>query len=138
MPPTQCCGAAYALVAWRSRGHIWAVKGTRTALQPAPFRRYGPQGENHWIGRPREADLRTKTMNSSQYKNIQDPIARAEALRAEAIANPIFDRAVALRTLAQAAASTVSGYCDSRRTHNVLRRRPDPNPADIGIHTGHI
>src|SRR3546814_9272328 len=60
MPPTQCCGAAYALVAWRSRGHIWAVKGTRTALQPAPFRRYGPQGENHWIGRPREADLRTK------------------------------------------------------------------------------
>src|SRR3546814_14800994 len=109
MPPTQCCGAAYALVAWRSRGHIWAVKGTRTALQPAPFRRYGPQGENHWIGRPREADLRTKTMNSSQYKNIQDPIARAAAMRAEAIANAIFDGAVARRNLAHAAAAQSTG-----------------------------
>src|SRR3546814_14917472 len=115
MPPTQCCGAAYALVAWRSRGHIWAVKGTRTALQPAPFRRYGPQGENHWIGRPREADLRTKTMNSSQYKNIQDPIARAEAMRAEAIANAIFDGAVALLNLAKDAAAHVSGLFAYRR-----------------------
>src|SRR3546814_18076040 len=97
MPPTQCCGAAYALVAWRSRGHIWAVKGTRTALQPAPFRRYGHQGENHWIGRPREADLRTKTMNSSQYTNIQDQIALDEPMRAEAIDNANFHGTVRLR-----------------------------------------
>src|SRR3546814_19222190 len=119
MPPTQCCGAAYALVAWRSRGHIWAVKGTRTALQPAPFRRYGPQGENHWIGPPREADLRTKTMNSSQYKNIQHPNARAEAMRAYGIANAILDSSGALTNQAKAAAAKVSGdfeYSERRRT----------------------
>src|SRR3546814_7769370 len=72
-------------------------------------------------------------MNSSQYKNIQDPIARAEAMRAEAIANAIFDGAVALRNLAKAAAAKVSGYFEYRRTVDVLSGMTDRELDDIGI-----
>src|SRR3546814_12529097 len=77
-------------------------------------------------------------MNSSQYKNIQDPIARAEAMRAEAIANAIFDGAVALRNLAKAAAAKVSGYFEYRRTVDVLSGMTDRELDDIGITRGDI
>src|SRR3546814_20635506 len=77
-------------------------------------------------------------MNSSQSKNIQDPIARAEAMRAEAIANAIFDGAVALRNLAKAAAAKVPGYFEYRRTVDVLSGLTERALDDLGITRGDI
>jgi len=77
-------------------------------------------------------------MDMNQFKNIQDPIARAEAMRAQAIADMIVDGIDSLRKLTKAAAAKVSAYLEYRRTFEVLTGMTDRELDDIGISRGDI
>jgi uncharacterized protein YjiS (DUF1127 family) len=77
-------------------------------------------------------------MDMNQFKNIQDPIARAEALRAQAIADMIVDGVDSLRKLTKGVAAKVSAYLEYRRTFEVLAGMTDRELDDIGITRGDI
>lgn len=77
-------------------------------------------------------------MNTNQFDHIQDPIARAEAMRAQAVAEMIIEAVDGLRNLVKAATAKVSGYLEYRRTFDVLTGMTDRELDDIGISRGDI
>ena len=72
-------------------------------------------------------------MNMMQFNQIQDPIARAEAMRAQAVAAMILDGAGTLRGFFKAAAAKLTAYMSYRRTYNALAAMTDRELDDIGI-----
>src|SRR3546814_11277839 len=83
MRRAHCCSAPYALVAWRLGVHIDGIT-------------------HHSGSRPGGWQFRTKTMNTNTLDHIQDPIVRAEALRAKAMADGIIASFDGLRKLVAA------------------------------------
>ena len=77
-------------------------------------------------------------MDMNQFNNIQDPIARAEALRAQAIAEMVVEATAGLRRAITAATAKVSAYLEYRRTFDVLAGLTDRELDDIGISRGDI
>ncbi len=77
-------------------------------------------------------------MDMNQFNNIQDPIARAEAMRAQAVADMITDAVVGLRNLFKGATAKLSAYLEYRRTFDVLAGMTDRELDDIGISRGDI
>lgn len=77
-------------------------------------------------------------MNTKHFDNIKDPITRAEALRAEAIAETILDGVNGLRKLVKPAVAKVAGYREYRRTFDALTVMTDRELDDIGITRGDI
>ncbi len=72
-------------------------------------------------------------MNINHFQHIQDPIARAEAMRAQAIAEMITDTLDGLRDVAKAGFAKLSAYLEYRRTYAVLSAMTDRELDDIGI-----
>ncbi len=72
-------------------------------------------------------------MDMMQFNHIQDPIARAEAMRSQAVAAMILDGVEALRGSFKAAAGKLTGYMSYRRTYNALAAMTDRELDDIGI-----
>jgi uncharacterized protein YjiS (DUF1127 family) len=77
-------------------------------------------------------------MSNIDFSNIQDPIARAEAMRAQAIAEMFVDAIEGLRSLVKGAVAKVSAYLEFRRTYDVLSGMTDRELDDIGITRGDI
>ncbi len=77
-------------------------------------------------------------MDMNQFKHIQDPIARAEAMRAQAIADSIVDAIDGLRKLIKTATAKVAAHLEYRRTFDVLSGMTDRELDDIGINRGDI
>jgi len=77
-------------------------------------------------------------MSTNQFNHIQDPIARAEAMRAQAVADMIIDAADGVCRLVKAVATKVSDYLEYRRTFNALAGMTDRELDDIGITRGDI
>jgi uncharacterized protein YjiS (DUF1127 family) len=77
-------------------------------------------------------------MKMDQFNNIQDPVARAEAMRAQAVAEMIIEAFDGLRSLVKAAAAKISAYVEYRRTFDVLAGMTDRELDDIGISRGDI
>lgn len=77
-------------------------------------------------------------MKMDQFNNIQDPVARAEAMRAQAVAEMIIEAFDGLRSLVKAAAARISAYVEYRRTFDVLAGMTDRELDDIGINRGDI
>lgn len=77
-------------------------------------------------------------MKMDQFNNIQDPVARAEAMRAQAVAEMIVEAIDGLRSLVKAAAAKISAYAEYRRTFDVLAGMTDRELDDIGISRGDI
>ncbi|MEQ8357242.1 MAG: DUF1127 domain-containing protein [Kiloniellaceae bacterium] len=77
-------------------------------------------------------------MEMTQFNNIQDPIARAEAMRAQAVANLIVDAIDGLRDLVKGATAKVSAYFEYRRNFDTLAALTDRELDDIGISRGDI
>jgi uncharacterized protein YjiS (DUF1127 family) len=72
-------------------------------------------------------------MDSKQFDNIYDPVARAEAMRAQAIADMILAGVTALRGLFRGASAKLAAYLDYRRTYGALAAMTDRELDDIGI-----
>ncbi len=72
-------------------------------------------------------------MDMMQFNHIQDPIARAEAMRSQAVAAMILDGVEALRGYFKTAAAKLTAYVSYRRTYNVLAAMTDRELDDIGI-----
>lgn len=72
-------------------------------------------------------------MTMMQFNNIQDPIARAEAMRAQAIAQLTVDAIEGLRGLVKGAAARLKAYARYRRNYNTLSQMTDRELDDIGI-----
>jgi uncharacterized protein YjiS (DUF1127 family) len=77
-------------------------------------------------------------MDMNQFNNIQDPVARAEAMRAQAVALMILDAVDSVRNGVKAVAAKVSAYIEYRRTFDVLTGMTDRELDDIGISRGDI
>lgn len=77
-------------------------------------------------------------MDTNQFNNIQDPIARAEAMRAQAIADMFTDMITGVATLVKSAAAKLTAYIEYRRTFDVLAGMTDRELEDIGISRGDI
>lgn len=77
-------------------------------------------------------------MSNINFSNIQDPIARAEAMRAQAVAEMFGDALDGLRKLVQGASAKFSAYLEFRRTYDVLSGMTDRELDDIGITRGDI
>lgn len=77
-------------------------------------------------------------MNIKQFDHIQDPIARAEALRAQAIVNTITDVIEGVRGLVQRIRVRAAANAEFRRTFEVLSAMTDRELDDIGICRGDI
>jgi len=77
-------------------------------------------------------------MNTNQFNNIQDPIARAEAMRAQAIADMLTDMITGVASLVKSAAAKLTAYIEYRRTFDVLAGMTDRELEDIGISRGDI
>jgi len=77
-------------------------------------------------------------MNTNQFNNIQDPIARAEAMRAQAIADMLTDMITGVAALVKSAAAKLTAYIEYRRTFDVLAGMTDRELEDIGISRGDI
>lgn len=77
-------------------------------------------------------------MSNFNFNNIQDPIARAEAMRAQAIAEMFVDAIEGLRSLVKGSLAKVSAYLEFRRTYDVLSGMTDRELDDIGISRGDI
>lgn len=77
-------------------------------------------------------------MSNFNFSNIQDPIARAEAMRAQAISEMFVDAIDGLRSLVKGAVAKVSAYLEFRRTYDVLSGMTDRELDDIGISRGDI
>jgi uncharacterized protein YjiS (DUF1127 family) len=74
-----------------------------------------------------------KKMDMKQFNNIHDPIARAEALRAQAVAELLVDAIVGLQDLFKSASAKLAAYLEYRRTYDVLSGMTDRELDDIGI-----
>ncbi len=72
-------------------------------------------------------------MNMMQFNHIQDPIARAEAMRSQAVAAMILDGVETLRGSFKAASARLTAYMSYRRTYNALAAMTDRELDDIGI-----
>ena len=59
-------------------------------------------------------------MSNIDFSNIQDPIARAEAMRAQAIADIFIDATSSIRSAVKTVVSKISSYLEYRRTYDVL------------------
>ena len=79
-----------------------------------------------------------KMMTMMQFKNIQDPIARAEAMRAQAIAQLAIDAVEGLRSLIKGATARLRAYIQYRRNYSMLWQLTDRELDDIGIGRGDI
>jgi uncharacterized protein YjiS (DUF1127 family) len=77
-------------------------------------------------------------MDMNQFNHIQDPVARAEAMRAQAVAQMIIDSVDSVRNGVKALAAKVSAYLEYRRTFDVLTGMTDRELDDIGISRGDI
>ncbi|GAB4361400.1 MAG: hypothetical protein Kow00114_15940 [Kiloniellaceae bacterium] len=77
-------------------------------------------------------------MDMNQFNNIQDPIARAEAMRAQAIADMISDLITGVATLVKSAGAKLTAYIQYRRTFDMLAGMTDRELEDIGISRGDI
>ncbi len=77
-------------------------------------------------------------MTMMQYNNIQDPIARAEAMRAQAISQLTIDAVEGLRSLIQGATARLRAYRQFRRNYSTLWQLTDRELDDIGIGRGDI
>ncbi|WP_340119017.1 RSP_7527 family protein [Pelagibius sp. 7325] len=77
-------------------------------------------------------------MDTNQFNNIQDPIARAEAMRAQAIADMVSDMITGVASLVKSAAAKLTAYIEYRRTFDVLAGMTDRELEDIGISRGDI
>ncbi len=77
-------------------------------------------------------------MTMMQYNNIQDPIARAEAMRAQAISQLTIDAVEGLRSLIQGATARLRAYRQYRRNYSTLWQLTDRELDDIGIGRGDI
>lgn len=72
-------------------------------------------------------------MDMTQFNNIHDPIARAEALRAQAVAEILVDAITGLQDLFKSASAKLAAYLEYRRTYEVLSGMTDRELDDIGI-----
>ncbi len=72
-------------------------------------------------------------MDMKQFNNIHDPIARAEALRAQAVAELLVDAIVGLQDLFKSGSAKLAAYLEYRRTYDVLSGMTDRELDDIGI-----
>ena len=72
-------------------------------------------------------------MDMNQFNNIQDPIARAEAMRAQAVAEMILNGVNALRGFFKPATAKLAAYLEYRRTFDALSAMTDRELDDIGI-----
>ncbi len=72
-------------------------------------------------------------MDMNQFNNIQDPVARAEAMRAQATAEMLMDGINALRSLFKAVSAKLAAHVEYRRTYDVLSAMTDRELDDIGI-----
>jgi uncharacterized protein YjiS (DUF1127 family) len=77
-------------------------------------------------------------MDTSYFNNIQDPIARAEAMRAQAIAALLTDAFDGLRDLVKGATRKLVAHIEYRRTYELLSAMTDRELDDIGISRGDI
>jgi len=77
-------------------------------------------------------------MTNYNFSNIQDPIARAEAMRAQAISEMFVDAIDGLRSLVKGSVAKISAYLDFRRTYDMLSGMTDRELDDIGITRGDI
>jgi uncharacterized protein YjiS (DUF1127 family) len=77
-------------------------------------------------------------MDKNFFNNIQDPIARAEAMRAHAIAEMVVDGIQSLRNVVAAASAKIAAYIEYRRTFDMLAGMTDRELDDIGISRGDI
>lgn len=77
-------------------------------------------------------------MSNIDFRNIQDPIARAEAMRAQAVAEMFVDAIEGLRSLVKGSVAKISAYLEFRRTYDVLSGMTDRELDDIGITRGDI
>src|SRR3546814_10619190 len=77
-------------------------------------------------------------MNTNSFDHIQDPIVRAEALRAKAMADGIIAGFDGLRSLVAAVKAKIAAYVEYRRTVDVLTTMTDRELDDIGISRGDI
>jgi|GEM_PF-7079045 len=77
-------------------------------------------------------------MDMKQFNNIHDPIARAEAMRAQAVAEIILSGVNALRGFFKPAAAKLAAYLEYRRTFDTLSAMTDRELDDIGIGRGDI
>jgi len=77
-------------------------------------------------------------MTTNQFDHIQDPIARAEAMRAQAVADMIIEAVEGLRNLVKTVTAKVSAYLEYRRTFDMLTGMTDRELDDIGISRGDI
>src|SRR3546814_20055752 len=120
MPRAHCCSAPYALVAWRLGDHIDGNTNTHSGSRPGGWH------------------FRTKTMNTNSFDHIQDPIVRAEALRAKAMADGIIAGVDGLRKLVAAVQARIAAYVEYRRTVDVRTAMTHRAPDDIRISRGDI
>lgn len=72
-------------------------------------------------------------MDMNQFNNIHDPIARAEAMRAQAVAEIILNGVNALRSFFKPATAKLAAYLEYRRTFDALSAMTDRELDDIGI-----
>lgn len=77
-------------------------------------------------------------MNTNQFNNIHDPIARAEAMRAQVVADLLIDAINGLTDLVKSAAAKLVAYREFRRTYDALSAMTDRELDDIGIHRSDI
>jgi len=77
-------------------------------------------------------------MSNIDFSNIQDPIARAEAMRAQAISEMFVDAIEGVRSLVKGAVAKISAYLEFRRTYDVLSGMTDRELDDMGITRGDI
>lgn len=77
-------------------------------------------------------------MTTYQFDNIQDPIARAEAMRAQAVAQLTIGAIEGLASLVKGAYSRVSAHVQYRRNYNTLMAMTDRELDDIGITRGDV
>lgn len=72
------------------------------------------------------------------FNNVKDPIVRAEALRAKAIADTIIAGVDGLRNLVAAVKARIAAFIEYRRTFDVLTGMTNRELDDIGISRGDI
>jgi len=72
-------------------------------------------------------------MDMTQFNYIQDPIARAEAMRAQAVAEMLLDAAALLGKPIKAAWAKLVAYMHYRRTYDALSAMTARELDDIGI-----
>ena len=72
-------------------------------------------------------------MDTMQFNNIQDPIARAEAMRAQAVSQMFVDAIEGLSKLVKGAAASFAAYLRYRRNYDALAAMTDHELDDIGI-----